>query len=71
MTGRFNGTDGRGTPSTAPLLELLTVAEIALSLKVSEQTVRRWLKARQLKHQRCGRQIRVYRHDLEAFMSAQ
>lgn len=61
----------RKTPGAAagapPVLDLLTVAEVAAFTKVSEQTVRRWLAEGRITHQYVGRQIRIYRHDVEAF----
>ncbi len=48
----------------------LTVAEIADRLKVHPQTVRRWLRAKQLPGRALGRKAgwRVRERDLETFM---
>lgn len=52
----------RGTRSTS--LQLLSVKDAAGYAKVSTQTVRRWIKAGDLKTYRAGRQIRINEPDL-------
>lgn len=51
--------------------ELLTVAEIARGLKLSEQTIRNWLDDGRIPHVRVGeRRVRVWRSDFEAFVES-
>ena len=47
---------------------LLTVAEVADQLRVSERSVRRWIKERELKAYRLGRAIRISEGDLRSFL---
>jgi excisionase family DNA binding protein len=48
--------------------ELLTVAEVAAELKVTEATVRRWINQDSLPARRLGgKEFRVVRRDLDAF----
>jgi excisionase family DNA binding protein len=50
--------------------ELLTVAEVAAELKVTEATVRRWINQHKLAARRLGGgdgEFRVLRRDLDAF----
>ena len=48
--------------------ELLTVAEVAGELKVTEATVRRWINQEKLAARRLGGgEFRVVRRDLDAF----
>jgi excisionase family DNA binding protein len=48
--------------------ELLTVAEVAAELKVTEATVRRWINQDKLAARRLGGgEFRVLRRDLDAF----
>jgi excisionase family DNA binding protein len=49
-------------------IDLLTVEETATQLKVQAETVRDWLRAGKLKGVKAGRQWRVRRRDLEAFL---
>jgi excisionase family DNA binding protein len=51
--------------------DLLTVNEIAQSLRVNPQTVRNWIDREQLTAIRVGsRRVRVRRQDLDAFVGA-
>lgn len=51
-----------------PVDELLTVAEVAVYLKLSRRTAWRWCKAGQLPAVKVGHQWRVARSDLESFV---
>lgn len=55
------------TPSISPD-ELLTIAEVAVYLKLSRRTAWRWCKAGQLPAVKVGHQWRVARSDLESFV---
>lgn len=48
--------------------ELLTIAEVAVYLKLSRRTAWRWCKAGQLPAVKVGHQWRVARSDLESFV---
>lgn len=48
-----------------------TVEQVAEILQVSEQTVRKLIKDKQLKAFRVGSQIRVRKEDLDRYMSGQ
>lgn len=48
--------------------ELLTIAEVAVYLKLSRRTTWRWCKAGQLPAVKVGHQWRVARSDLESFV---
>lgn len=48
--------------------ELLTIAEVAVYLKLSRRTAWRWCKAGQLPAVKIGHQWRVARSDLESFI---
>ncbi len=48
--------------------ELLTIAEVAIYLKLSRRTAWRWCKAGQLPAVKVGHQWRVARSDLENFV---
>jgi excisionase family DNA binding protein len=48
--------------------EWLTVEEIAQELKVPLDTVRSWIRRKELKAYRPGREYRVKREDLERFL---
>lgn len=48
--------------------EWLTIEEIAAELRVSEETVRRWIRAKQLKALSIGRGYRIRRKDYEDFL---
>jgi excisionase family DNA binding protein len=50
-------------------MELLTVDEVAAMLKVSTFTVRELLKANKLHGVKVGRQWRIRKADLEAYLS--
>jgi excisionase family DNA binding protein len=52
-------------------LKLMSVQDAANYAKVSTQTVRRWIKAGQLKIYRAGRQIRIDEFDLVDYLSLQ
>lgn len=49
----------------------LTVAEVADRLRVSERSVRRWVKEGSLRVHRLGRAIRISEHDLRSFLREQ
>jgi excisionase family DNA binding protein len=55
----------RGTAFTG----LLTVAEVARVLRVSNMTVYRLIKANELPALRVGKNYRIREHDLEEFLS--
>lgn len=57
-------TDGSGAP------QLLTVAEVADLLRVSNMTVYRLIKAGDLAALRVGKNYRIRRQDLDAYLSA-
>ncbi len=58
-----------GTKAPPPdAVDLLSVSQIAQMLGVHERTVRAWIQAGDLRAHRAGRQLRVYRRDLESFL---
>jgi excisionase family DNA binding protein len=64
------GTPAQPTKSTPPQsLKLLSVKDAAAYAKVSTQTVRRGIKAGNLKTYRMGRQIRIDESDLVNYLS--
>lgn len=63
-------TSVRPNVRTASSIELMTTREAAAYAKVSEQTVRRWVKADKLKIYHAGRQIRIDVCDLFTLLSA-
>jgi excisionase family DNA binding protein len=50
--------------------ELLTVAEIAASLKMNQQTIRNWIDSGYLPAIRSGRRVRVKQSDFDALLEA-
>jgi excisionase family DNA binding protein len=50
-------------------VEYLTVERIARELGVSEETVLRWIRKRQLKAYKLGRDYRVKNEDYQEFLS--
>ena len=48
--------------------EWLTVEEVAKHLKMDEETVRKWIRRRQLKAYKFGRDYRIRREDFETFI---
>lgn len=49
--------------------ELLTVAEVAATLRLNPQTIRNWIDAGKLPHVRLGtRRVRIWRSDYQAFI---
>lgn len=48
--------------------EWLSVEEVAQILKMDEETVRRWIRNRQLKAYRFGRDYRIRRDDFDRFV---
>ena len=56
-------------PQVDPPAEFLSVQEAAEYVKVSTQTVRRWVKGGHLKFHRAGRQIRIDKSALVHFIS--
>jgi excisionase family DNA binding protein len=57
-------------PATTPDDELLTTTEVATRLKVTRQTVQRLINAGDLVASRVGREWRVKRSELDAFLKA-
>ncbi len=51
--------------------EWLSVEEIAQELRVSEETVRNWIRRGQLKAYKFGRDFRVKREDYDDFIEKQ
>ena len=49
-------------------IDLLTVQEVAAIAKVNKSTVRDWIAKSRIKVYRAGRQIRIYRAELERFL---
>lgn len=62
--------DHRGPANEERSLKLMTVREAAEYAKVSEQTIRRWIKEGRLKVYRAGRQIRIDESDLIECLSS-
>ena len=56
-----------------PIINLLTLREVAEAVKVSESTVRRWVRSRELSAYKVGKrgQLRFRVEDLEAFLERQ
>ncbi len=52
----------------AAVVELLTIEDVAVDCRVSEKTVRRWIKALELPAARLGGQWRIRRRDLDIFI---
>jgi excisionase family DNA binding protein len=50
--------------------EFLTVAEVAQTLKLNQQTVRNWIDQGSLPALRIGRRVRIRRSDFEALIEA-
>jgi excisionase family DNA binding protein len=50
--------------------EFLTVAEIAATLKMNQQSIRNWIEQGYLPAIRVGRRVRVKRSDFEALLDA-
>jgi excisionase family DNA binding protein len=73
MTSRITITKKPSTPverlGTVPSLKLMSVQGAAQYAHVSTQTVRRAIKAGQLKIYRAGRQIRIDESDLVNYLS--
>jgi excisionase family DNA binding protein len=49
--------------------EFLTVAEVAETLKLNQQTIRNWIVADSLPALRVGRRVRVLRRDLDQLLA--
>ena len=49
--------------------EFLTVAEVAATLKLNQQTIRNWIDAGLLPALRVGRRVRVLRRDLDQLLA--
>ena len=60
---------GFDSPQVDPPAEFLSVQQAADYVKVSTQTVRRWVKGGHLKFHRAGRQIRIDKSALVHFIS--
>lgn len=56
---------GASPPSARPML---TAADVAERLRVSERTIRRWIDSRRLKAYRLNRAVRVSEDDLQSFL---
>ena len=54
--------------STAEPTILLTIEDVAHHCRVSQRTIRRWIERGELVAHRLGRQWRIVRKDLEAFI---
>lgn len=61
---------GQGTASGGGRDQLLTVAEVAGELRVSNMTVYRLIKSGQLAALRVGKNYRIRRGDLDAYLRA-
>lgn len=48
--------------------EWLSVAQIAQHLQMDEETIRRWIRTKQLKAYKFGRDLRVRREDFDQFV---
>lgn len=48
--------------------EWLSVEEVAQMLKMDEETIRRWIRSRQLKAYKFGRDLRIRRDDFDKFV---
>ena len=55
--------------STPPPLRMLSVAETALALGISEKTVRRLIQRRELRAHRFGRCLRMSDDDLRLYLN--
>jgi excisionase family DNA binding protein len=66
MTHTITIPTGRAVPPRC--LTLLTVQDAANYASVSKQTVRRWIRAGDLRILRAGRQIRIDESDLLAYL---
>jgi excisionase family DNA binding protein len=55
-------------PSKPVPEQLLTIADAAELLRVSEKTIRRWIKARELTAAQLGNQWRIRPRDLDLFV---
>lgn len=72
------GLAGDRLPSVGPVAlfvmaeseELLTVAEVAATLKMNQQTIRNWIDSGFLPAIRIGRRVRIKRSDFEALLEA-
>ncbi len=62
-------THPKSPPSSRTATRLLTVAETAEFLRLSDKTVRRMITRGDLASHRIGRSLRLYEHDLRAFIS--
>lgn len=70
MPSRAMRSRRRAAAEPAGVLALRTVREAASYARVSQQTIRRWLKTGQLKSYRVGRQIRIHQNDLDDFIGS-
>lgn len=64
--------DDQGTPQIMPtaLPQLLSVADVAGTLSVSQKTVRRMIDAGVLQPCRVGRLVRIQRTDLDRYIAS-
>ncbi|HCJ52620.1 MAG TPA: hypothetical protein DIS62_02480 [Candidatus Kerfeldbacteria bacterium] len=56
------------TTDSSPNIELLTIAEVAEALKISESTVRRWQQQRLIPFLKIGGSVRFSKSDLEMYL---
>ena len=54
--------------SEQPTEEWLSVEDVAKILKMDDETVRRWIRTKQLKAYKFGRNFRIRRSDLDKFI---
>ena len=64
------GFDGSGSGRDPSARGLLTINEIAAALRVSKMTVYRFIRDGRLPAIRVGSSLRVYRDDLDTYLSA-
>lgn len=57
------------TPASLPA-QYLTIGQAALTLALSQSSIRRWITAGQLPHFRIGKQIRIDPRDLARFITS-
>ena len=51
------------------LEQILSIRTVAITLSVSERTVRKWCEVGSLPHYRIGRQYRIRQSDLDAYLA--
>lgn len=70
MTSRTTSSQAHSMAKQLASLKLLSIQDAAKYADVSSTTVRRWVKAGDLRIYRAGRQIRINENDLIDFLSA-